>query len=94
MRDQFELTPEQIERIQESMREISDILQRIWEAIIEAARAFMEELRRLFEPELRLIGEWWARLLLTKRLESWHIPHWLAYRIAKYMPRRFLAVIV
>jgi len=93
MSENINLTQEQIDEIKEVMSKFAEAVAEFLEIIVEKWLEFLAVIRRMFEPFFRKIEEIHdsiLRLILFKKLRKWHIPDWIAFRIAKHIPRRLL----
>ena len=84
--EQTQLTAEQIESIGKAFQAIADALRNFWEMIVDAVR---KAAKILAEIVARFEGSY-HRTLLYYKLRSFHVPHIVAYWIAKLMPRKLL----
>ncbi len=83
-------TPEEIEEIKEAMIKFMEVVQKFFEKVREAWDKFVIAFHQINTPMLVKIREGYLRLWLWIKLLHWHIPNWIAFRIAKYIPRRLL----
>lgn len=90
-----DLTPEErlglksslvFDEVRKAIEVIADVLDQIYQAIVKAIQAIIEWTKTFFP----ILFEQRYRLLLYDRLSRWHLPHWLAYRLARYWLRRWL----
>lgn len=64
---------------------MADVFEQIGQAVIEAVQAIVEWVKTF-----PILFERWYRLMLYDRLRHWCLPHWLALRLARGWPRRWL----
>lgn len=80
------ITNEMSDELIEVLQTIGNAIQELWNRIIEAVRA----VAKFMSEWLYRISIAYRRKVLYFNLRSFHVPHILAYWIAKLMPPRFL----
>ena len=83
--DYGEFSPEQMEHLRETAQKLSQILNDLWDAVVEMCKIVMQKIREVTESL--------ARFFLKMQLLEWRIPYpladwfsqkansWLAYKI-------------
>lgn len=82
--------------LEKIMAELTPLVEEILEPIRLWWKSFCEKMREILRPFFAWLDELYEenqRTAFYIRLYNHHFPHWLAERIARYLPRRLLSKI-